>query len=572
MPRIPVYNTQQVDLQGIAAPQVGSLPNNGLAELGRGIANVGASIQKFQNEADTIRAEEAFNKLREKQNALAYGEGGAFTVKGGNVFNRDKPFVDDYVGRLDSEAEAIAATLANDNQKDKFMRAAGRAKVEFGGQVQRHEAQEGVAYREGVFKGVLASEQEHVAQNFMDADSVEQSIQRVTANTRSFAMTQGLSADQQDMAVKEAVSGLHMLVIERKLDGDQNKGVQPDPVGAKQYYQDQVKAGNILEGSKQAKTMRDKIEADERSFRASNAVDAVWKGFGPDDDTEAVNLDVMAAELRTEFKNDPNGLKIAMAELKDRASTHDYSVRQRESQITGGIWNNVLGGMSLNEIKRSPEFRALDGQRQADMVSKIESFQKRGQEGDDITKFAKYWAYASNPQALAKMSDAEIFALTPQIGAGQVKQLLSNKQQLLKGDDKVMSANIDQEQFNYWATQGGLDTGSKKDADKNALGELKFRVETMIDDEQRRLGRQLQRKEKDDIMKRLIVEVPVRVQNRVFSGTSVEPRRLYEVKDPNNIVIQGADRDAVVKALQSVGIKNPTDAQIREGYVRLKAQ
>jgi hypothetical protein len=574
MPRIPTYNTPQVELQGIQAPQLGRLPDSGLEELGRGISNAAATLNKVQDEADTIRAEEAFNKLRESQNNLVYGKDGAFNVKGGNVFNRDKPFVQDYVGRLDSEAQAIAASLSNDNQKNKFMRAATRAKVEFGGQIQRHEMQEGLAYREGVFKGVLSTEKEHVAQNFMDPDSVEQSVQRVKANTKSYAMTQGLSADQQDMAVKEAVSGLHMEVIARKLDGDQNRNIQPDPTGAKQYYQDQVKAGNIMESSPAAKQMRDKIEADERSMRASTAVDAVWKGFGPADDTEAVNLDAMAVELRSEFKNDPSGLKIAMAELKDRASTHDYSVRQREASITGGIWNNVLGGMPLAQIKRSPEFRALDGARQADMISKIESFQKRGQDGDDMTKFSRYWAYASNPEKLSKMSDAEIFALTPQIGASQVKQLLSNKQQLLKGDDKVIAATIDQDQFNYWATQGGLDIGSKKDADKNTLGELKFRVETMIDQQQRDLGRPLKRDEKDLIMKRMIVEVPVRHQQSVFgvTRTGVENRPLFMVQNPEAIVIQGADRDAVVKALQNVGIQNPTEAQIREGYVRLKAK
>jgi hypothetical protein len=578
MPRIPVYDTQQVQLQGITAPQIGSMPSSGLQELGRGISNLGASIEKVQAEADQIRAEEAFNKLRESQNKLGYDQkDGAFNVKGGNVFNRDskQAFSDEYLGRLDAEAQAIMGGLGNDRQKAYFQRAAGRARLEFGGQLQRHEAQQGEVYREGVFKGVLSSEREHVAQNYNDPDSVAQSIGRVKANTKSYAMAQGLPPDQQDMAVKEATSAMHVTVMERMLEGNKDKGLAPDPVGAKQYYQEAIKSGELLASSKEAKAMRSKIEADERSILAAGAVDAVWKGFGPDDDTEAVNLDAMAVELRGQFKNDPEGLKVAMADLKERASMHDYSVRQREASVTGGIFERVIAGETLASIRRSPEFRSLDGVRQLDMITKIESFQKRGNEGDDMTKFAEYWAVASNPEKLSKMSDAEIFAMAPKIGQSMVKQLLTNKQQLIKGDDKVIAATIDNDQFKFWAGQGGIEVNPKKGSDdEKLLGELKFRVESMIDDQQRQLGRPLQRKEKDDIMKRMIVEVPVSYKQNVFgvTRTGVMTKRLFEVQSPENIVIQGQDREAVVRALKNVGIQNPTEAQIREGYVRLKAQ
>ena len=75
-------------------------------------------------------------------------------------------------------------------------------------------------------------------------------------------------------------------------------------------------------------------------------------------------------------------------------------------------------------------------------------------------------------------------------------------------------------------------------------------------------------------MKRMVVEVPVTYKQSVFGveRTGVQNKRLFEVQNPEAITIRGADRDAVVRALQSVGIKNPTEAQIREGYVRLKAK
>ena len=392
-------------------------------------------------------------------------------------------------------------------------------------------------------------------------------------------MENGLGPDDQDMAVKEAVSGLHMTVIDRMLTGDKDRGLPADPMGAKKYYEDQVKAGAIVESSKEAWRMRDNIAKEERLFLASTAVDAIWKGFGPDSDTEAVNLDAMTSELRQQFKDDPDGLKVAMADLKERASTHDYSVRQREASITGGIFKQVLDGKGLAAIKKSAEFRQLDGARQMQMIEKIEAFNKRGQEGGggdgaNMDKYSVYWAYSSNPQKLVSMSDAEIFALAPKIGGSNVKQLLREKQNLGKGEDKVIAATIDTEQFNYWARSGGLNPTAKKGADAEKVGELKYRVETIIDQQQKQLGRPLNRKEKDDIMKRMVVEVPVQYNQRVFgvNTTGTMKKRVFEVQNPDAIIIKGADRDAVVKALQAVGIKTPTEAQIREGYVRLKAQ
>lgn len=585
MPRIPVYDTQQVQVQGLKGGEVQFTNRNtglGMQSLARGLGDVADAMGKAREEADQIRAEEAFNKLREAQNVLTYGDGkneiGAVNIKSGNVFNREQPFGQEYMARFDKAAQEIEAGLASDNQKRMFQRATGRAKLEFGGQLARHEAAEGNVYRKSVYEGVIESETEHVAKNFSDPDAVAQSIERVKANTRGYAQRQGMAADQQDMAVKDAVSAMHLLVIQRKLDGDATRGVVADPAGAKQYYDEQVKAGVIVESSKGAQSMRNKIQADERQMRASTAVDTVWKGFGPGDDTEAVNLDAMAAKLRSEFKNDPDGLKVAMADLKERASAHDYSVRQRESEITGGIFKRVLDGESMANIRRSPEFRNLDGGRQIQMIEKIEAFQKRGQDGEgaQMDKFASYWSVATNPEKLSKMSDAEIFAMAPKVGTSLVKQLLVDKQKLAKGDDKVIDAKIDNDSFKYWAGQAGLDTSPKKDSDgEKTLGELKYRVEVLIDSEQRRLGRSLQRKEKDDIMKRLVVEVPVRMKTSfmgVSTGETIEKRPVFRVQYPENIVIRGADRESVVKALKDVGIQNPTEAQIREGYVRLKAQ
>lgn len=585
MPRIPVYTQETVQVAPIPASRMSvptptaPIPNAGLQ---KGLADIVEYAQKAQDEADSMRAEEAFNALREAQNQIGYGDGkdeaGAFNVKGGNVFNRGDgapAYKDEYMTKFDQRAQALLDGLGNNSQKQKFFQIASRARVEFDGALTRHEAQQGEVYRSNVYKGVLDVEREHIAQNFRDTDSVAQSIERVKTNTKMFASNQGLSADQQEMAVKEAVSGMHMMVMSRMLQGDSTKNIAADPVGAKEYYKQQVKLGNIAESSEGAQRMRSLIESGEREVRAISSVDTLWAKMGPKGDTAAVNLDVMASALRKEYGTDTDGLKVAMSELKDRASQFDYSVRQREAATSGGIFKQVIDGKSLAEIRKSPEFRSLDGAKQISMITSIENYNKRDGDGESMDKFAQYWAISSNPAKLASMSDAEIFAMTPKVGGALVKQLLVEKTKIGKSEDKVIDATVDMDMFKAVVRMSGMESDPKKGSkEADAMGDIKYRAEKIIDAEQRATGKPLQRERKEQIVKQLLIEVPVRMTGTGFfnkGDVSIEKKRLYEVEYPENIVVPDADRGTIVKTLQSVGIKNPTEKQIREGYIRLKA-
>lgn len=587
MPRIPIYTQETVQVAPIPASRMSvptptaPLPNAGLQ---KGLTDLASIAMKAKEDADTLRAEEAFNRLRENQNQLGYGdgkeEGGAFNVKGGNVFNRgdDAPsYKDEYLTKFDERSQKIFDELGNDSQKSKFFQIANRARVEFDGALSRHEAQQGEVYREGVYKGVLEVEREHIAQNFRDPDSVAQSIERVKANTKMFSMSTGLAADQQEMAVKEAVSGMHMMVMSRMLQGDATKGIQADPTGAKEYYKEQVKAGNIAESTDAAQKMRGLIESGEREVRAISSVDTLWGSMGPKGDTGAVNLDRMAAQLRKEYGTDTDGLKVAMSELKERASQFDYSVRQRESSTSGAIFKQLLDGKSLSEIRQSPAFKGLDGAKQLSVLTTIENYNKRDGDGEDMDKFATYWTVSSNPAKLQAMSDAEIFAMTPKIGGKLVKSLLSEKTKLGVSEDKVIDATVDMDMFTSLARDAGLKTGGKRGSEsENVLGDLKYRTEKLIDQEQRANGNKpLTRERKEKIFKGLLVEVPVRyVGTGLFNSGNeyVENKRLFEVQNPESIVVPTSERDTIVKELQRFGIKNPTAAQIRDGYIRLKAK
>lgn len=566
MPRIPLYEPDQISANQLQTPRANPMPVS--SGIGKGLLDIAVVANKMQDEADTLRAEEAYNNWIKTRDELAYNkDNGAFTIKGANVLNRpadssgqQQTFVGEFTGKAQSAANDIAAGLANDNQRAKFGRLAGTAIRSFGTTLSQYEAKEAESWRKSVYEGVVNTEIDNVATNFENPELRQQSIDRVRDNTRTFASSQGLSGEQLDATVKDAVSKVHGTVISRMLENNQS-------TAAKEYYEANKDAITAKDGAQ----LRKAIKSDQDNVQAQDAVDAVWKGFGPQEDDEAVNLDAMAATIRDQYKDNPTVQKMALAMLKERASEFDYSVRQRESQQMGGIWKRVIAGEGMAAITKTPEWRSLDGAKQASMMSSIQSFQN-GQGENNLDKYADYWAYKSNPQKLAAMSDAEIFALAPKLGTTLTKQLLKDKVDLGKSEAKVFDVTVDNDMLKTIATYGGIDIDSNDG--KKLLGELEYRSKLLIEAEQQNRGRKLLMEEKQKIVKQLFMEVPVRVKNRWYEPgeTSVENRPLYSVKNPDSIVVPDDVRTAIVNVFKNAGIPNPTEKQIRDGYLRLKAQ
>lgn len=579
MPRVPIYDQQQVrqaPLPDVRVPNM--VPDNAgiLGQASREFAQtrrvIAAHQEKEQEEADVFRVEAEINKLRDLETDLTTGTKGYQRLTGEQAFNLGAPLASVYQQRWDDGVKDIESGLANDNQRRKFQILAGRLKSQFNRNLGSHEEAQSKAVRESTFKGVVAAESEAVARAMDDPNpesrtaQIGTSLGRVTANAnRYYSKELGLSPEQTAAEVLKLQSSMHKTVIDRYLERN-------DPQTAKAYFEANKDRINAADGAK----ARQQIEKDGRDFLVNQAADQIWQKMGPKSDTDAVNLDLMEREANKTFEKDADGRKLLISELRQRQAAHDYSAKERQNAVEGGIWKQVLDGKPLAQIRRSPEFRGLDGKNQAAMIEHIERYQKRNENdpASVLAKFAQYWSIASDPDTLRSTSDAAIFAMAPVMGPELVKAALNKKQELAKSDEKVIEAKIDSDSFNYWATQAGLDTTPPKDSEKaKDLGALKYRVETMIDAEQKKRGKQLTRDEKDTILKKLLTEVPVR-QNTSFmgipTGQTVAPKRLYQLQYPENIQIPAAERQQIVDGLKRAGIANPTDAQIREGYVRLR--
>jgi hypothetical protein len=564
MPRIPTYEADQIATTALQTPRAQNLPAGSFAgAIGKGLLDVGVVANKMQDEADTLRAEEAYNEWMRQRDEMAYGKDGAFMVKGANVFNRPdgQSFVGEFTGKASTAAGSIAQSLANDNQRAKFSQLTGRAIRSFGTSLSQHEAQQGQEWRKSVYEGVVNTEADNLGKNFDNPEERLASIDRVKSNTRAYAQNQGLSGEALETTVKEATGKMHGVVIGRLLESGR-------ATDAKSYYE----ANQDAIPQKDAEKIRKLIKADTDSQEAQEAVDNVIKAFGPQDDEDSFNLDEMAAQIRDSYKDKPDVQAKALTMLKERASERDYSIKQRDYQTKGGIWKQVINGGRISDIQNSPEFKRLDGTTQASLLKSIEAYQKDDGESS-LDKYADYWAVASNPQALSKMSDAQIFAMAPKIGTSLVKQLLKDKVALGKTETKVFDVTVDNDMMKSLASAGGVDINSKDG--KKLLGELEYRSKLLIEAEQQNRGRKLTLEEKQKVIKRLFVEVPVR-----YVGTGmlndgkvyIENKRLYQVQDAEAIIVPEEGRKQVIEELKKQGIENPTEKQIRNGYILLKAK
>jgi hypothetical protein len=162
------------------------------------------------------------------------------------------------------------------------------------------------------------------------------------------------------------------------------------------------------------------------------------------------------------------------------------------------------------------------------------------------------------------MTEAEIVALTPDVGRGNVMKAITEKRRLGKDAETV---TIDKDQLYQRAKSAGINVDKPSDKDKALLGDLWKRAEEIIYATQKGATRPIDRKEKEKIFDTLLLEVPVRMQQKggMFGDGSIsyENKRLFQVKDVRSVGRPG-DRDKVIKAFKDKGIE-PDEDQILRG-------
>lgn len=480
MPRIPPYQ-QQVQIQGTPGGMLSpSAPEGAFgAGLGQGLRQGAAVVDQDLHRANITRVEDSLTQAQQQALDL---KSQANTVKGINVLKtsetddgRPQDLTATGLTAFDQRIQELSAGLANDQQRRMFQQNAQRFRLDLQGHLQAHQNQQSLEYEQSTFKGALAVADQDVAQNAVGPDgriqgaTIANNLARKVFAVDRLSDLLGDGPEMRKARMVEAQSGTHALVLGALLKAN-------NPQGAQAYFdvnRDQLDPSVIGE-------MEAQIRKTVRSQQVDHAVDEVWAAAGPKGDMAAVNLDAMSQEIRKRFSTDAETQKIALANLKDRAQEHDYSVRQREDTVQGTIWGQVLAGKSLGAIRAMPEFKfSLDGTRQAQLVGQIEAFRKRNDDepGVQLERNLAYYTAIHDPN-FPSFTDNQIRKLAPSLGTRLTVDLLKELNDVRMDPNKWGALKVDQDQLKDRAWKAGLvsDQNNPTAEDRNLLSKLEYQI------------------------------------------------------------------------------------------------
>jgi hypothetical protein len=155
------------------------------------------------------------------------------------------------------------------------------------------------------------------------------------------------------------------------------------------------------------------------------------------------------------------------------------------------------------------------------------------------------------------MSRNEVQALRPTFGMEATEHLL-NKWEAIQKPRGQTEARIDTEDFNRIADDLGLKpyAPNKTEAGKKALGDLKYRVEKLIDQEQSVKKGALTREEKGELMRK---EMARTVTVDGFFSDSTVPVIQLSARDAAKVVVPPAEKAQIAEALRVAYQRDPTN-------------
>lgn len=245
------------DRGGIVRPSPGG--TEGDQAVAAGIRSLGINVQEAATELfraqkveedriDTLRAEEAYTKLRERQLDLTIGEQNGFSqVRGSAAVSR--PLYTEWGAKFEDAQKEVAGTLSNARQRERFGQRADVARLQYHEDMLRHLSREGDAYAKEVYAGILSTEQASAVARWNEPANVAASIVRMNAAIDREAERSGWP--EQDIAATKRAqeSQVHRGVIGMMVTNDEEKKAQSyyDAVKGKLTAGDQLAVQSLLE-------------------------------------------------------------------------------------------------------------------------------------------------------------------------------------------------------------------------------------------------------------------------------------------------------------------------------------
>jgi hypothetical protein len=407
-----------------------------------------------------------------------------------------------------------------------------------------------------------------------DPKTVPTAIVDIQQKNAYYAARKGLSATVHDALNLKDTTALHSNVIKQL--------VTSDPTAAKAYFdanKKQIHGANYDEITKL-------VDSASAASDGEKAAGAAWDALGPKSYNDPVLLDQMEKAVREQYPNDAHRSKAAIGALRERVAAHNST----QAEVKADSINKVMGvyekTRSLTALQKTPEWQNLApperlkvedyiASHQTAAIARSNAADERSQRALQRRGMGAYLAY-SNPDTLSRMSEAQVQALLPDLGNDLTNHLMEKKRGQASAEAKT-EAKVDADDFNATAARMGLkpyDNG-KSDSEKADLGELKFRVEQLIDSAQRIKKGPLTRPEKNELMAQ---EIAKTVSVSGFWSNTDKPVVTLTPKELTQINVPANDRAQIIEAMRSRYAQSkdpryaPTEANVKRWYAVSKSR
>lgn len=567
MPRVPTYQPQVQEqalgmsqMTSVVSPELQNTGSRQQVEAGAALGNLAqaqveiAARQKQRDDADAVFKAEADLRSSWIQTESDLRKTRRGDQAKGVTGDADKWWTD-AGGKVLEKATTPA-------QKRLLGQAVERMRIQSLDSFRKFEDDQGELAHDTNWKAAKALT---ISQAAADPTLAPSAVAEIGRKNAYFAARRGLSSDVLDAMNLDDTTALHTEIIKQT--------VTKDPTAAKAYFEANKKQIN----GKSYDEITKLVDTASAANDGEKLADKVWTDQGPKSYNDPVVLDKMEEAVRKQFPEDAARRKSAISALRERVAAHNAS----QAEVKAGAINSVMDiyskTKSLAAVQKTPEWQALGGSdrvkieehitnaqnaqlnRSNALLNRDNLLEQREQTALRRRGTAAYLAY-SNPVTLNGMSEAQVQSLLPALGNELTTLLMEKKRGLTP--KTLAAANIDNDDFNSIAGGLGLKPFSNNHDDKAAVGEVKSRVERLLDIEQQRNGKPLTREQKNLIVKN---EIAKTVSVSGFWSNDTKPVITLTPNDLAKIIVPPKDKPLVEAALKAEGIA-VNDTNIRRRY------
>lgn len=179
-------------------------------KLGSHLVAGSAELATAQDRFDTTVAEDAFNKLRDRQTDLSVGSDGFAAKKGSDAVTQ--PLLKDYSDKFTQAQKEIGAGLT-DQQRAKFDRRAEVAGVQFKQEILKHVMTEGTVYGKQVLEGTVKTEVRNAQVGWDDPYAIATARDRIDMSIDNTAKQFGWPKEEADSIRQSSLTQLTTAVV-----------------------------------------------------------------------------------------------------------------------------------------------------------------------------------------------------------------------------------------------------------------------------------------------------------------------------------------------------------------------